>query len=69
MITAATAAPFDWPDIEERDAAVLCDTTATTGDPKGVAYSHRPIYLHTMAISAGFQGAPARGANGAGRSV
>src|SRR2546427_814439 len=34
-------------------AAVLCYTTGTTGDPKGVAYSHRSTYLHTLMISTG----------------
>jgi fatty-acyl-CoA synthase len=40
---------YDWPDVEERDAAVVCYTTGTTGDPKGVVYSHRSIFLHTLA--------------------
>ncbi len=39
---------FDWPDVDERSAAALCYTTGTTGDPKGVAYSHRSIWLHSM---------------------
>ncbi len=43
----------EWPRLPERSAAVLCYTTGTTGDPKGVAYSHRSIYLHTLAISSG----------------
>jgi fatty-acyl-CoA synthase len=48
------AAPItDWPAVEEDQAAVLCYTTGTTGDPKGVAYSHRSTYLHTLMISAG----------------
>jgi fatty-acyl-CoA synthase len=48
------AAPMDsWAETEERDAAVLCYTTGTTGDPKGVAYSHRSTYLHTLMISSG----------------
>jgi fatty-acyl-CoA synthase len=38
---------------EEGEAAVLCYTTGTTGDPKGVAYSHRSMYLHTLMISSG----------------
>lgn len=53
LIAAAPQSPFNWPDLDENDAAVLCYTTGTTGPPKGVAYSHRSIYLHTMAISAG----------------
>ncbi|NED68777.1 long-chain fatty acid--CoA ligase, partial [Streptomyces sp. SID10244] len=38
---------FDWPEVDERSAAAMCYTSGTTGDPKGVAYSHRSIYLHS----------------------
>ena len=41
---------FDWPEVDERDAAALCYTSGTTGNPKGVAYSHRSIYLHSMQV-------------------
>ena len=42
---------FDWVDPEdETDAAAMCYTSGTTGNPKGVAYSHRSIYLHSMQI-------------------
>jgi fatty-acyl-CoA synthase len=41
---------FDWPVVDERDAAALCYTSGTTGHPKGVAYSHRSIYLHSMQV-------------------
>ena len=41
---------YDWPEIDERDAAALCYTSGTTGNPKGVAYSHRSIYLHSMQV-------------------
>ncbi|MGH3963072.1 MAG: long-chain fatty acid--CoA ligase [Pseudonocardiaceae bacterium] len=45
---------FDWPtDIDERSAAAMCYTTGTTGNPKGVAYSHRSAYLHSMCVCAG----------------
>ncbi|HEY6423792.1 MAG TPA: long-chain fatty acid--CoA ligase [Pseudonocardiaceae bacterium] len=45
---------FDWPeDIDERSAAAMCYTSGTTGNPKGVAYSHRSAYLHSMCICAG----------------
>lgn len=44
---------YPWPPIDERQAAVLCYTTGTTGDPKGVAYSHRSIYLHSLMVSSG----------------
>ncbi|HEY5856950.1 MAG TPA: AMP-binding protein, partial [Aldersonia sp.] len=48
------AAPIaEWPRVDEDQAAVLCYTTGTTGDPKGVAYSHRSMYLHTLMISTG----------------
>lgn len=37
-------------DIDENDMAGLCYTSGTTGKPKGVAYSHRGIYLHSLAL-------------------
>ena len=37
-----------FPELDERAAASLCYTSGTTGDPKGVLYSHRSIYLHAM---------------------
>src|SRR5579872_1684085 len=42
---------FDWPDLEERNAAGLCYTSGTTGRPKGVLYSHRSTVLHAMTIN------------------
>jgi fatty-acyl-CoA synthase len=50
---AAASAEFDFDDAligDERDAAALCYTSGTTGNPKGVAYSHRSIWLHSMQV-------------------
>ena len=40
---------FEWPAIDENEACALCYTSGTTGNPKGVLYSHRSTVLHTYA--------------------
>jgi fatty-acyl-CoA synthase len=48
-LVAAEGPGFTWPELDERDAAIMCYTSGTTGDPKGVVYSHRSTWLHSMA--------------------
>jgi fatty-acyl-CoA synthase len=42
---------FDWPTPDEDDAAAMCYTSGTTGNPRGVVYSHRSTYLHSMMVN------------------
>ncbi len=46
-------ADFDWPSLDEHDAAAMCYTSGTTGHPKGVVYSHRSAWLHSLSVNTG----------------
>ncbi|MFN8103728.1 MAG: long-chain fatty acid--CoA ligase [Acidimicrobiia bacterium] len=52
-LLAAESGGYDYPDLQERSAAAMCYTSGTTGNPKGVVYSHRSTYLHALAEIAG----------------
>jgi fatty-acyl-CoA synthase len=50
-LLASATGHFDPPALDENDACGLCYTSGTTGNPKGVAYSHRSTVLHSLAIA------------------
>jgi fatty-acyl-CoA synthase len=52
---AAASPDFAWPELDEWSAAAMCYTTGTTGDPKGIVYSHRAIYLHCFGVWGAFR--------------
>lgn len=50
-LIAKESTAFDWPQLDENQASALCYTSGTTGNPKGVLYSHRATILHTYATA------------------
>lgn len=53
QLVAAESADFAWPRLDEQQAAGLCYTSGTTGNPKGCLYSHRALVLHSLGIGYG----------------
>jgi fatty-acyl-CoA synthase len=52
-LLAEEGAQPDWPEIDELDAAAMCYTSGTTGNPRGVVYGHRSTFLHSLAQCSG----------------
>ncbi len=50
-VLAAESADYDWPTFDERAASSLCYTSGTTGNPKGVLYSHRSTIIHALSAA------------------
>ena len=50
-VLAAESTDYDWPTFNERAASSLCYTSGTTGNPKGVLYSHRSTIIHALSAA------------------
>ena len=51
LVTSSAGQPYGWPQLAENEAAASCYTSGTTGNPKGVLYSHRSLFLHSYALA------------------